>query len=82
MVTVLSPGLSPLDEEYTVTEDSDRIGPNGERLSVMETRAERGLFAGYGVTFTFATNGTSETLRWQPRKPGTNSMTFVRCGRE
>lgn len=72
--------MASYSAEYTVNADSDRAGAGGERISVMETREERGFFPGFGVTFTYRTNGATETLVWDHRRMSVNAVELKRCG--
>lgn len=74
-----APGMSAYEAEYTVNAEGDRPGRNGDRISVMETREERGWFPGYDVTFTYRSNGRSKTLFWDHRKMNVNGVELVPC---
>jgi hypothetical protein len=72
-------GMSAYQAEYTVNAEGDRPGRDGDRISVMETREERGWFPGYSVTFTYRSNGRSETLFWGHRRMNVNGVELAPC---
>jgi hypothetical protein len=73
------PGMKPYEAEYTINAASDRIGQQGERLSIMDVREEQGWFPGYAVTFTYLTNSNSKTLIWDHRKMNVNAIELTPC---
>jgi hypothetical protein len=73
------PGMSAYEAEYTINAEGDRPGGNGDRISVMETREERGWSPGYNVTFTYRSNGRSKTLFWDHRRINVNGVELVPC---
>jgi len=74
------PGMASFREEYTILSDSDRTGPNGERLSVLEASEVGGSHDGQSVTFTYGGNGSSAWLEWKHRSQAINAPRFVQCG--
>ncbi len=73
------PGMAPFREEYTILADTDRAGPSGERLSIMDTTEVGGAHDGQSVTFTYGGNGSSAWLEWKHRSQGINAQRLVRC---
>lgn len=72
-------GMAPYRAEFTVNADGDRPGPDGERISVMEAREERGWFPGYSVTFTYRSSGDTKALFWDHRKMNVNGVELAPC---
>ncbi len=74
------PGAKPYNPEYSVTVDRDLIASGGERGSVIEANETVGFWPGFGVTFRYSTDGSSERLVWDHKQMSTLPLELVRCG--